>query len=130
MILEFVIQEDKRMLNAIEKFNTGGTENDLFNDVINLIRPSSSSMKLKSVLVYIMNQLTSPEDEMLINRKKGWNNVPHTVENFVDSVAEIHDNYESKQISEPPKSGLLMGGMKTCNIGQSPEVQPRDLLNI
>ena len=67
---------------------------------------------------------------MLINRKKDWRNKPHTVENCVDSVAEIHEDVKPEPVNNAPQPSLFMGSMKTCNIGQSPEVQPRDLLNL
>jgi len=74
---------------------------------------------------------------MLANRKKNRGSKPHTIDNFVETVSEIHEpqkkpaksDSDSKKES-PVEPMKLLGAMKTCNIGQSPEVQPRDLLNL
>ena len=76
---------------------------------------------------------------MLVNRKKGWQNKEHTTDNFVDSVSGIRepDKKQPKMESAPMEAkkesaepSKFLSGMKTCNLGQSPEVQPRELLNI
>ena len=77
---------------------------------------------------------------MLIKRKKGWqNNTGPTIDSFVDNVSEMHDaqpkpakvEAELKREVEikPQEPSKLFSGMKACNLGQSPEVLPRELLN-
>ncbi len=143
------------MVNAIEKYNSGGDETELVNEILALVKPQDhptpASNKLKSVCFFLcltkkcatnpFQKLTSPEDEMLAKRKKeGWHGKQHTIDNFVESVAEIHEppkkspaskggEGEGKKEAAAGESSKLLG-MKTCNIGQSPEVQPRELLNL
>ncbi len=83
---------------------------------------------------------------MLVKRKKERHN-PQTIDKFVESVAEIHEAPQAKPAAKPePPAEIkkeaapaaaasaeptsLFSGMKACNIGQSPEVQPRELLNV
>ena len=72
---------------------------------------------------------------MLNRRKKDrQNNTGQTIESFVDNVSEMHEAKQVKTESAAPEpkpqepSGLFTG-MKACNLGQSPEVLPRELLN-
>jgi len=75
---------------------------------------------------------------MLASRKKNWHNKPQTIETFVETVAEIHATQpkppkaesvvEAKKEQPPAEPSKLLSGMKVCDLGQSPEVQPRELL--
>lgn len=80
--------------------------------------------------------MTSPEDEMLRNRKRQRHGKEQTEDNFVESVEEIRvtqtkphsaSKAEKKVEENPQQVSGLMSGVQKCDMGMSPEVLTREL---